>query len=175
MSQVTSSTALLDRVRLRMAAAPDRANISDLARQESPLLVDETMLARMSDQLAAELRGTGPLEPLLSVPGITDVLVNGADQVWIDREIARLPDDERIAIAATDWRGPQLPSPTTRLFGGLRFASHHRPAEGWTTRRPMSTRHYPMEPDCMRSCRHWSRTQPSRCEYSRAADSAWTI
>ena len=29
--------------------------------------------------------GAGPLEPLLKEPGVTDVLVNGSDHVFIDR------------------------------------------------------------------------------------------
>jgi pilus assembly protein CpaF len=33
----------------------------------------------------AELHGAGPLEPLLATPGVTDVLVNGPDAVWLDR------------------------------------------------------------------------------------------
>jgi pilus assembly protein CpaF len=81
----SSSTALLDRVRLRMAAASGGADLSELAREESPFLVDETVLSEMSGALAAELRGAGPLEVLLCLPGITDVLVNAADDVWIDR------------------------------------------------------------------------------------------
>jgi pilus assembly protein CpaF len=36
-------------------------------------------------ELRRELRGAGPLEALLADPGVTDVLVNGPDQVWVDR------------------------------------------------------------------------------------------
>jgi pilus assembly protein CpaF len=32
-----------------------------------------------------DLSGAGPLEPLLAAPGVTDVLVNGPDEVWVDR------------------------------------------------------------------------------------------
>jgi len=35
--------------------------------------------------LQAELTGAGPLEPLLKEVGVTDVLVNAPDQVWVDR------------------------------------------------------------------------------------------
>jgi pilus assembly protein CpaF len=41
-------------------------------------------LARWEDDLAAQLHGAGPLEALLALPGITDVLVNGPDDVYID-------------------------------------------------------------------------------------------
>src|SRR6185295_3161871 len=36
-------------------------------------------------EVAAELAGAGPLEHLLELPGITDVLVNGPSEVWLDR------------------------------------------------------------------------------------------
>jgi pilus assembly protein CpaF len=85
MSNGLSSAALLDRVRRRMAGAPERADLAELARQESPFLVDETVLSEMSNELAAELQGAGCLEPLLGLPGVTDVLVNAANDVWIDR------------------------------------------------------------------------------------------
>ncbi|QIK74627.1 TadA family conjugal transfer-associated ATPase [Nocardioides piscis] len=44
---------------------------------------DATVLA-VHDALRRDVLGAGPLEPLLRLPGVTDVLVNGADQVWVD-------------------------------------------------------------------------------------------
>jgi Flp pilus assembly CpaF family ATPase len=44
----------------------------------------------------------GPLSPLATDPRVTDVLVNGPDQVWIDRGLglerapSRFPDDEAV-------------------------------------------------------------------------------
>ena len=35
--------------------------------------------------LRSELVGTGPLEPLLADPAVTDVLVTAPDRVWVDR------------------------------------------------------------------------------------------
>ena len=35
--------------------------------------------------LRRDASGAGPLEPLLRLPGVTDVIVNGPDQVFIDR------------------------------------------------------------------------------------------
>jgi pilus assembly protein CpaF len=37
------------------------------------------------ESVRAGLAGAGPLEPLLRLPGVTDVLVNGAHGVWVDR------------------------------------------------------------------------------------------
>ncbi|MCW2541592.1 MAG: hypothetical protein JWN95_3317 [Frankiales bacterium] len=74
---------LLDRVRARLAEHP--AQLSDVARDESRLLVDSVALTELSQELAAQLDGAGPLEPLLALADVTDVLVNAADRVWIDR------------------------------------------------------------------------------------------
>jgi pilus assembly protein CpaF len=40
---------------------------------------------RLVRDLADELTGLGPLQPFVDDPAVTDVLVNGADEVWIDR------------------------------------------------------------------------------------------
>lgn len=40
---------------------------------------------RLESELVAELIGLGPLEPLFADPTVSDVLVNGPDEVWIDR------------------------------------------------------------------------------------------
>jgi pilus assembly protein CpaF len=40
---------------------------------------------RLETELVAELVGLGPLEPLFADPTISDVLVNGPDEVWVDR------------------------------------------------------------------------------------------
>ncbi|MFP5334474.1 MAG: TadA family conjugal transfer-associated ATPase, partial [Actinomycetes bacterium] len=37
------------------------------------------------DGVTAHLSGAGPLQPLLDEPGVTDVLVNGPAEVWVDR------------------------------------------------------------------------------------------
>ncbi len=48
----------------------------DLAPEERRRLVSEVL---------AELGGLGPLEPLFADPTVSDVLVNGAQEVWVDR------------------------------------------------------------------------------------------
>ena len=40
---------------------------------------------RAAERLRSELVGTGPLEPLLADPSVTDVLVAAPDRVWVDR------------------------------------------------------------------------------------------
>lgn len=82
------SAVLVDRVRARLAlepGVPTRAAVAALVREESGgLLGDEDVLRAVRDAVD-ELAGAGPLEPLLREPGVSDVLVNGPDQVWVDR------------------------------------------------------------------------------------------
>jgi pilus assembly protein CpaF len=40
---------------------------------------------RLIDELADEVFGLGPLEPLLSDPTVSDILVNGAEEVYVER------------------------------------------------------------------------------------------
>jgi pilus assembly protein CpaF len=76
---------LLERVRHRLAAGSGSDDLGQLAGQESALLLDSHGRSELSGQLAAELTGAGPLEELLATAGVTDVLVNAPDQVWLDR------------------------------------------------------------------------------------------
>ncbi|MGW5364863.1 TadA family conjugal transfer-associated ATPase [Actinopolymorpha pittospori] len=79
--------ALLDRVRAVLAqeaAEPTPARVAAALRSEGRLLGDAAVLS-VVEALRRELLGAGPLEPLLAEPGVTDVLVQGPGQVWIDR------------------------------------------------------------------------------------------
>ncbi|UQX88149.1 TadA family conjugal transfer-associated ATPase [Jatrophihabitans telluris] len=80
---------LVDRVRTELArgapdAAFDRVATAQIAQRSSGLVVDSLSIAELSGALAAEFSGAGVLQPLLERPGTTDVLVNGAEQVWVD-------------------------------------------------------------------------------------------
>ncbi len=78
---------LLEGVRERLArdAAPLTPQlVAQALRDQGRPVGDATVLA-VHDALHRDVVGAGPLEPLLRLKGVTDVLVNGADQVWIDR------------------------------------------------------------------------------------------
>ncbi|WP_275558868.1 TadA family conjugal transfer-associated ATPase [Streptomyces sp. 5-6(2022)] len=78
---------LLDAVRLRLAgsgAEPTPARVASALREEGRLLGDTEVLG-VVEALRSELVGTGPLEPLLAAPDVTDVLVTAPDEVWVDR------------------------------------------------------------------------------------------
>ncbi|WP_456697820.1 TadA family conjugal transfer-associated ATPase [Aeromicrobium sp. P5_D10] len=77
---------LLERVRRRLASAttePTPHSVAEALRAEHQLAGSDTVLA-LVDQLRSESRGAGLLDPLLERPGVTDVLVNGAEAVFVD-------------------------------------------------------------------------------------------
>ncbi|RKN43059.1 TadA family conjugal transfer-associated ATPase [Streptomyces hoynatensis] len=78
---------LLEGVRLRLAAEgaePTPGRVAAALRAEGRLLGDSAVLAVVR-ALRSELVGAGALQPLLAEPEVTDVLVNGPDDVWVDR------------------------------------------------------------------------------------------
>ena len=54
-----------------------------LATQDLPLNDQERR--RLADDLTEETLGVGPLAPLMADPAVTDILVNGANQVYVER------------------------------------------------------------------------------------------
>ncbi|MFF8383854.1 TadA family conjugal transfer-associated ATPase [Streptomyces kanasensis] len=78
---------LLEAVRQRLAASgtePTPAGVAAALRAQGRLLGDAQVLGA-AEELRCELVGTGPLEPLLADPAVTDVLVSAPDRVWVDR------------------------------------------------------------------------------------------
>ncbi|MFF5856133.1 TadA family conjugal transfer-associated ATPase [Streptomyces sp. NPDC012751] len=79
--------ALLDGVRRWLAesgAEPTPARVAQALREQGRVLGDAEVLGA-AERLRSELVGTGPLEPLLADPDVTDVLVSAPDRVWVDR------------------------------------------------------------------------------------------
>ncbi|WP_030678781.1 TadA family conjugal transfer-associated ATPase [Streptomyces rimosus] len=78
---------LLEAVRGRLAEAgaePTPARVAMALRAEGRLLGDAEVLGVVS-ALRSEMTGSGPLEPLITAPDVTDVLVTAPDEVWVDR------------------------------------------------------------------------------------------
>ena len=97
-ANLEGDAALATRVHARLLAdldshSPvDDTRIRTLAQLEAPLLEG----IRLDDVVATVLaaaRGLGPLDALLADPDVTDVMVNGPDQVWIERAgvVERVP------------------------------------------------------------------------------------
>ncbi|MGH3425709.1 MAG: TadA family conjugal transfer-associated ATPase [Nocardioidaceae bacterium] len=130
------SSQLVDEVRLALAeqgaeATPDR--VASALRGAGRLYGNHTVLA-LVDALRRDTVGAGPLESLLNLPGVTDVLVNGADRVYVDRgcglELTEVtfPDDDAVRrlaqrLAAAGGRRIDDASPfvDVRLPDGTRF------------------------------------------------------
>lgn len=134
MTQVAAH--VLDEVRSRLAVGSGELTphrVAEALRAAGRPVGDATVLA-VHDALRRDVLGAGPLEPLLRMPDVTDVLVNGPDQVWVERPTGleltevRFPDDgavRRLAqrLAATGGRriDDATPHCDVRLPDGTRF------------------------------------------------------
>lgn len=81
------NTDLVSLVRDRLARTGEALTpqlVADTLRADGRPVGDATVLA-VHRQVESEVVGAGALQPLLREPGVTDVLVNGAGEVWIDR------------------------------------------------------------------------------------------
>lgn len=130
------ASTLTDAVRGRLIAngtVPTTAHVAAALRAEERVLGDTEVLS-LADEVRADLVGAGPLEPLLRDPGITDVLVNGPDEVWVDagdglrRSGVRFADEaavrrlaQRLAAAAGRRLDDAAPCADARLPGGVRL------------------------------------------------------
>ena len=93
------------------------------------------------DTLSRESSGAGPLDVLVNQPGVTDVLVNGPDQVFVD---------PAMGCSRRAW-----PSPTTPRCAG--WPNDWRPQADVASTTPTrsSTCVFPTAPGCMRCSRRW--------------------
>ena len=128
---------LLDRVRRRIASgggAPTAARVAAALREEGGGLRGDAELLAVLRVLQSEIVGAGPLEPLLRDATVTDVLVNGPDEVWVDRgaglerAAVRFADDAAVRRLATRLAAPTgrrlddaQPWVDARLAGGIRL------------------------------------------------------
>ena len=129
---------LVEHVRTRLAGAEDPAalvpeQVARALRAEGRPVGDATVLAVL-DALRREVVGAGPLDDLLRLEGVTDVLVNGPEAVYVDRGEGlertgvTFPDDDavrRLAQRLAGRAGRRLDDATPyadlRLGDGTRF------------------------------------------------------
>src|SRR5688572_2928825 len=80
---------LVGRVRRRLTqrtgAATPVAVLDAVRAEPAQAPLGGTTLLRLSDRLYDELAGAGPLGSLLADPTVTDIVVNGPAEVWVDR------------------------------------------------------------------------------------------
>ncbi|HWB84091.1 MAG TPA: CpaF family protein [Bryobacteraceae bacterium] len=84
---------LLDQINLDALASIDNDRIRAEVRQavltiveSEPNLLTGSEKQQVSEEVLHEVFGLGPLEPLLQDPGISDILVNGHNQVYVERK-----------------------------------------------------------------------------------------
>ncbi|HEY8648578.1 MAG TPA: CpaF family protein [Candidatus Limnocylindria bacterium] len=91
---------LVNRVHARVAAALGRAGenaspeaIRGMLAEQFPVALDEEHLSlnrtdrlRLQDAVLAEIVGYGPIQDLILDDSVSEIMVNGARQVWIERE-----------------------------------------------------------------------------------------
>ncbi len=115
----------VERVRRRVAEDPQLVNrdgsapvlatvrsaVARAVREEGVLLPAAELAALVRDLVDA-LAGLGPVQPLLRDPAVTDVMVNGADEVWVERDgvlqptAIRFPDAAAVHAAVLRVVGP---------------------------------------------------------------------
>ncbi|RJS47829.1 TadA family conjugal transfer-associated ATPase [Nocardioides cavernaquae] len=78
---------LLDEVRGRLAHSGTSGSPHEVAvaLRAAGRPVGDAMVLAVHEALRAESVGAGPLEAVIALPGVTDVLVNGPAEVWFDR------------------------------------------------------------------------------------------
>lgn len=63
---------------------PNTTSVERLAAQDEAVF-SRSQRTELARRIGADVLAAGPLEPLLDAPGVTDVLVNAPDAVWVDR------------------------------------------------------------------------------------------
>ncbi len=149
-----SGAAGLERLRRRVAADPlvvaavgppalatVRSAVARAVRDEGVLLPPD-QLAALVREVADTLAGLGPVAALLRDPGVTDVMVNGPEEVWVERDGRLEPTAVRYPDAGA------LHAAVLRVVTplGLRLDRAHAPP---------STRACPTAAGCTRCCRRW--------------------
>ena len=128
---------LLERVRRRVAVAAGPvtpAAVAAALREEGGPLLGDADTRRVLRAVQSEIVGAGPLEVLLRDPAVTDVLVNGPKEVWVDRgnglerAAVRFADDAAVRRLAQRLAAPSgrrlddaQPWVDARLPGGVRL------------------------------------------------------
>lgn len=128
-------TELLEHVRTELAIRaqpPTALAVAQVLRDGNRLVGDNSVLT-IVERLRRDA-GLGVLEPLLAIPGVTDVLVNGADRIYFDRgsgleradvvfqsekEVRRFA--QRLATQAGRRLDDASPFVDARLPGGIRM------------------------------------------------------
>ncbi len=137
MGPQTDTRALAALVRRRLVSGEHaglglRARIRRITSEEAVLGTDE--LTRFVEEIAASLSGLGPLEELIADPSVSEVMVNGPNAVYVERDgqleltSVTFPDNDAIRALIERVVGPlglradeSSPLVDARLVDGSRF------------------------------------------------------
>ena len=84
---MTLDPAIVDEVRSRLihrGVSPSMPAVAEALREEGRVL-DDAGVWQLVEQVRSDLVGFGPLDAWIDAPGVTDVLVDGQSEIWIDR------------------------------------------------------------------------------------------
>lgn len=142
MTRHPDDAAVIQSIRSRIVASPEQS-IDDAVRESMPWQGAQSR-ARTAVQTHSAIRGAGPLDVLLADPAVTDILVNGATNIWADRgngleridpsEVTFADDEEvrrlavRLAAASGRRLDPASPFADATLGDGTRVHAVIPPA-----------------------------------------------
>lgn len=110
LSPDSSDQRVLNDLREQVLARVDPTSIGGLDASQLSLLIED-LIARIADErliplnrfdqvtlamaVVDDILGLGPLEPLVSDPTVSDILINGPDSVFVEKEGRLVPSDVR--------------------------------------------------------------------------------
>lgn len=110
LSPESSDQRVLNDLREQVLARVDPTSIGGLDASQLSLLIED-LIARIADErliplnrfdqvnlamaIVDDILGLGPLEPLVSDPTVSDILINGPDSVFVEKEGRLVPSDVR--------------------------------------------------------------------------------
>ncbi|WP_438388089.1 TadA family conjugal transfer-associated ATPase [Actinopolyspora saharensis] len=121
---------LVSRVRARLVAAGGDVTAQAMAtavREEADTPLGDGEVLAAIRQLRREFLGAGALEELLNEPGVTDVLVTGPNEVWVDRGLGL----ERSHVSFTDEQEVRRLAQRLAAATGRRLDDARPWVDGW--------------------------------------------
>lgn len=91
----------------------DHLDISSVVRSIEPL-ADFHTVEQVVKRVAARVQGLGPIEPLISDPNISEVMINGPGSVWVERDGATYRSDVSLSDTAISLLIEQIVGPLGR-------------------------------------------------------------
>jgi len=142
------SAEVLARVRERLATGTGLSTPAEVeaAVRECGTVLGSRALAEVVRAVRADVWGAGPLQHLVEDPEVTDVLVNGPRDVWVDRGAG-------LSLCPLDLGD-------VGRFASWRYDSPPSAGSAWTTRARSRMVGSPTAPGCMRCCHRSQGTAP---------------